>query len=298
MIRTYIEHYRHFGNQFLVYEVRIVDLPTESLDALALRWDWEQPTKEKHDPNETIKNDVAPASFESTHKLATSKMGLFDSSQINALLESKHEIVMAPKLTALNGSSPQLHIGSQHPFVVGHTVVKGEDGMPTDTLQPEIELVEVGIKMEFEGRVIENDTSRLWVRLKFTDTEILNVKESTIEKGGQKYPIQQPSVSSRFIETAFEQKFGFTFAMVGEPEMVETVVEHGVPILGKIPYVNRLFKNVAIHSELRTQLVLVTCRLEGGKEELAAAVSQSTETSFEKSGSLTDERTSTRRPSK
>jgi general secretion pathway protein D len=223
-------------------------------------------------------------------------MGLFDSSQINALLQSKHEIVIVPRLTALNGSSPQLHIGSQHPFVVGHTVVEGEDGMPTDTLQPEIELVEVGIKIELEGRVVENDTSKLWVRLKFTDTEILGVKESTINKGGQKYPIQQPSVSSRL--TAFEQKFGFTFAMVGEPEMVETVVERGVPILGKIPYVNRLFKNVAIHSELRTQLVLVTCRLEGGKEELAAAVSQSTETSPEKSGSLTDERTSTRRPSK
>jgi beta-lactamase regulating signal transducer with metallopeptidase domain len=283
LIRTYLEHFRHFGNQFLVYEVQIIDLPTESLDALAIRWDWEQTTEKKQDPNATIKNEVVPASAESSRKFTMSKMGQFDSSPIKALLQCKHEIVMAPKLTALNGASSQLHVGSQHPFVVGHTAVEGADGMPNNTLKPEIELVEVGIKMELEGRVIENDTSRLLVRLKFTDTEILAVEESTIEKGGQKFPIQQPKVSSKFIETAFEQKLGLTFAMAGEPEMVEKLVERGVPILGKIPYVNRLFKNVAIQSELRTRVILVTCRLQGGEEESSTVVSPSTEGSLEKS---------------
>jgi beta-lactamase regulating signal transducer with metallopeptidase domain len=299
LIRKYLEHYRHFGNQFLVYEVRILDVPTESLDALALRWDWQQTTKEKHDPNETIKNDVVPASFASTRTLSTSKTGQFDSSQIKALLKcDRCNLLMAPKISGLSSQSVQVHQGNQFSFVVGHAAVMGEDGMPTNTFQPQIELVEEGVKLELEGRGIENAPSKLSVRLKITHTEILDVWESTIEKGGQEYPIQQPRVSSKFIETAFEQKLGLTSAIAGEPEMVETVVERGVPILGKIPYVNRLFKNVAIHSELRTQVVLVTCRLEGGKEELAAAVSQSTETSPEKSGSLTDERTSTRRPSK
>jgi type II secretory pathway component GspD/PulD (secretin) len=140
-------------------------------------------------------------------------------------------------------------------------------------------LVDVGIKIELEGRGIANDPSKLSVKLKITQTEILDVVESTIDTGGQEYSILQPKVSRKFIETAFEQKLGLTFAIAGEPEMVETVVDRVVPILGKIPYVNRLFKNVAKHSELRTQVVLVSCSLVGGKQESGAAVSQSTETS-------------------
>jgi beta-lactamase regulating signal transducer with metallopeptidase domain len=268
LIRKYLEHYRHFGNQFLVYEVRILDVPTESLDALALRWDWQQTTKEKNDPNETIKNGVVPASFASTRTLSTSsKVGQFDSSQIKALLNcDRCNILMAPKISGLNSQSTKVHSGSERSFVVGHAAVMGEDGMPTNTRQPQIELVEEGVKLELEGRAIENDPSRLSVRLKITHTEILDVWESTIEKGGQEYPIQQPRVSSKFIETGFEQKLGLTFAIAGEPEMVESVVERGVPIFARIPYVNRLFKNVAIHSELRTQVVLVTCSLQGGKQ--------------------------------
>ena len=280
LIRKYLEHYRNFGSQFLVYEVRILDVPTESLDALALRWDWQQTTEEKHDPNETIKNDVVPASFASTRTLSTSKTGQFDSSQIKALLNcDRCNILMAPKISGLNSQSTKVHSGSERSFVVGHAAVIGEDGMPTNTFQPQIELVEEGVKLELEGKGIENDPSKLSVRLKIAHTEILDVWESTIEKGGQEYPIQQPRVSSKFIETGFEQKLGLTFAIAGEPEVVETVVERGVPILAKIPYVNRLFKNVAIHSELRTQVVLVTCSLHGGKQELGTAVSQSTETS-------------------
>jgi type II secretory pathway component GspD/PulD (secretin) len=259
-------------------------VPTENLDALGLPWDWEQPTEKNHAPNASIKNHVVRASFELTRKFATSKMGQFDSSQIKTLLECKHESFLAPRVTALNGTLAALSAGSERPFVVGHFLDE-KSGVPTNATQPEIEMVQVGIEMELEGRVVKNDTSKMWVRIRFINTEIvggatnLDAPITTVETGGQAYPTQRPYVRREFMEASFEQNLGKTIAIAGEPEMVETVVERGVPLLGKIPYVNRLFKNVAIHSELRTQVVLVSCSLVGGKQESGAAVSQSTETS-------------------
>jgi beta-lactamase regulating signal transducer with metallopeptidase domain len=289
LIRTYLEHFRHFGSKFLVYEVRILNVPTESLDALGLPWDWEQPTEKNHAPSASIKNHVVQASFELTRKFATSKTGQFDSSQIKTLLECKHESFLAPRVTALSGTLAAVRAGSEHPFVVGHTALEGKAGVPTNATQPEIEMVQVGIEMELEGRAVKNDTSKMWVRIRIINTEIvggatnLDAAITTVETGGQAKPTQRPYVSREFMETSFEQNLGKTFAIAGEPEMVEKLVERGVPILGKIPYVNRLFKNVAIQSELRTQVILVTCRLQGGEEDSSTVVSPSTEGSLEKS---------------
>jgi Flp pilus assembly secretin CpaC len=261
-------------------------VPTLSLYALPLRWDWQQTTEEKNDPIETIKFEVVPASFASTRTLSKNMVGQFDSSQINALLKCDGcNILTAPKILGLISQSANVHSGSERSFVVGHAAVIGEDGLPTNTFQPEIESVEEGIRLELEGKVIENDPSRLLVRFKFSDTEILDVVESTIEKGGQEFPIQQPKVISKVIETTFEQKPGFSYAIAGKSAVVRKVVEREVPILAKIPSLNRFVKNVFKRSELRTQVVLVTCSLQGGKQELAAAVSPSTETSPKKSGS-------------
>jgi beta-lactamase regulating signal transducer with metallopeptidase domain len=273
-IRNYLEHCRYFGNQYLEYEIRIIDVPTKSLDAIAIRWDSEQTGEKKGEPNELIKNDVVPASFESIRVVSTSKMGQLDSTQINDLLACDGcQILAAPKLATFNAQSAQVRVGSEHPFVVGHTAVKGEDGKPTGTFQPKIDLVEAGIKLELESRVIENDTSKLAVKLKFTQTKIFDVTTSTFEQNGQEHTVQQPCTKRQFIETQFEQKLGATVALLGEPEMVDTVTERPVPILGKIPYVSRIFKNVAKHSELRTQVVLVTCRLVDGAEQSGATQS-------------------------
>ena len=288
LIRTYLEHYRHFGSKFLVYEVRILNVPTESLDALGLPW--EQPTEKNHAPSASINNHVVRASFELTRKFATSKTGQFDSSQIKTLLECKHEIFLAPRVTALNGTLAALSVGSERPFVVGH-FLDGKAGEPTNATQPEIEMVQVGIEMEMEGRVVKNDSSKMWVRIRFINTEIvggatnLDAAITTVEAGGQAYPTQRPYVSREFMEASFEQNLGKTIAIAGEPEKVEKLVERRMPILGKIPYVNRLFKNVAIQSELRTQVILVTCRLQGGEEDSSTVVSPSTGGSLEKSSS-------------
>lgn len=284
LIRKYLEHYRHFGRQLLLYEVLILDVPTKSL--YALRLDWQRATEEKNDPIETIKSEVVPASFASTRMLSKNLVGQFDSSQINSLLKCDGcNILTAPKILGFSSQTANVHSGSERSFVVGHAAVIGEDGLPTNTFQPEIRSVEEGIRLELEGKGIEKDPSRLLVRFKLSDTEILKVVESTIEKGGQEFPIQQPKVISKVIETTFEQKPGLSYAIACKPEVVRKVVEREVPILAKIPSLNRFVKNVFKRSELRTQVFVVTCSLVNGNQELAATVSPSTETSPKKSGS-------------
>lgn len=297
MIRTYLEHYRCLGDQILVFEVRIVELPTKSLDGLSFRSDSERTTQGLKEPNQPNENEVVAASFESKRVATANKVSQFDASQIEELLASDGcQIISAPKISTFNAQSAQVTIGSEHPFVVGYTPVIGEDGKPTDTLQPKIELVLAGINLKLEGRVIENDPSKLTVYLTYTDTKIGNVVSYTHEQDGHEHTIQQPSLNRRFIETGVEQKLGSTFAVEVEPELVETIVEKRVPVLEKIPYVNRFFKNVAKHSELRTRLVLVNCRLVDGATESEDAFSQPGQSDLEKLDDPKDELKVNRRP--
>jgi beta-lactamase regulating signal transducer with metallopeptidase domain len=278
-IRSYLDHYRHFGNKILVFELRILDVPTKSLDALAIQWDSKQSAPETKESKE---GEVVPASFKSARMWTSNNVARFETSQIKELIASDGCVVISsPKLVSLHAQTAKVQIGSIRPFVVGHTAIKDKDGKPTDTFQPEISMVEEGIKLELEGRSIANDSSKLAVRLNLTNSKVMDVKTVDYEENGKELSIESPNVRQRSIQTVFEQVLGSTFAVTSNPERVDTVTERAVPLLGKLPFVGGTFKNTAMHSELRTQVVLITSTLVDGPEESPAAANPASETKGE-----------------
>ncbi len=79
--------------------------------------------------------------------------------------------------------------------------------------------------------------------------------------------VQQPSLASTNISTTVSVPDGGTILLGGIKRMREGRIERGVPILSKIPYVNRLFKNTAIGRETSTLMMTVTPRIIIQEEE-------------------------------
>ncbi|QDV23121.1 type II secretion system protein GspD [Aureliella helgolandensis] len=79
--------------------------------------------------------------------------------------------------------------------------------------------------------------------------------------------VQQPSFSQTNISTTVSVPDGGTILLGGIKRMRESRIERGVPILSKIPYVNRLFKNTAIGRETSTLMMTVTPRIIIQEEE-------------------------------
>ncbi|MCR9119742.1 MAG: type II and III secretion system protein, partial [bacterium] len=65
---------------------------------------------------------------------------------------------------------------------------------------------------------------------------------------------------------------GGTVLLGGVKRLSEGRNEFGVPLLSKIPYVNRLFKNVAIDRNTQSLMLMVTPRIIIQEEEELAAV--------------------------
>ncbi|MFN9853858.1 MAG: hypothetical protein ACK57P_18745, partial [Planctomycetota bacterium] len=79
------------------------------------------------------------------------------------------------------------------------------------------------------------------------------------------------------VSTTVSVPDGGTILMGGIKRLREGRTERGTPILSKIPYINRLFRNTAIGRETSTLMFTVTPRIiipEEEEEELGIPVSR------------------------
>ncbi len=79
--------------------------------------------------------------------------------------------------------------------------------------------------------------------------------------------IQQPVVNTITIDTTVSVPDGGTVVMGGLKRLSESRSEYGPPILSKIPYINRLFKNVGYGRSAESLLIMVTPRIIIQEEE-------------------------------
>jgi type II secretory pathway component GspD/PulD (secretin) len=79
--------------------------------------------------------------------------------------------------------------------------------------------------------------------------------------------IQQPVVNTINITTTVSVPDGGTVVMGGLKRLSESRSEYGPPILSKIPYINRLFKNVGYGRSSESLLIMVTPRIIIQEEE-------------------------------
>jgi general secretion pathway protein D len=213
--------------------------------------------------------------------------------------DRRTNVLQAPKVTLFNGQQAFVADALQRPFVVGVIPVVGEFAAAQ---QPVIVVLNEGTMMTIQA-VVSDD--RRYVRMTIVPffTQIGNVDEFTFEgsssstssssskdsdEDGKKeedskddetvrsgVTVQLPSFQFISVVTTVSVPDGGTVLLGGIKRLSEGRNEFGVPLLSKVPYINRLFRNVAIGRTTDSLMMMVTPRIiiqEEEEERLGIAV--------------------------
>ena len=207
--------------------------------------------------------------------------------------DRRTNILQAPKVTLFNGQQAFVSDTSQTPFVISVIPVVGDFAAAQ---QPVIVVLSEGTFMTVQA-VVSND--RRFVRLTVvpffskigdvqtftfqgTDTTTQNTSrngivnqatglfnnntdQSTTTHSG--VTVQLPTFSFVTVTTTVSVPDGGTVLLGGIKRLSEGRNEFGVPILDKVPYLDRLFKNVGIGRDASSLMMMVTPRIIIQEEE-------------------------------
>ncbi|MBL9122330.1 MAG: hypothetical protein JNG90_01770, partial [Planctomycetaceae bacterium] len=203
--------------------------------------------------------------------------------------DRRSNVLQAPKVTLFNGQQATVSDTSQSPFVISVIPVVGDFAAAQ---QPVIIILSEGTFMTVQA-VVSSD--RRFVRLTIVpffshigdvDTFTFNGSSTTTERSGSDGPedntsaredevttitegttVQLPTFSFVTVTTTVSVPDGGTVLLGGIKRLSEGRTEFGVPILNKLPYVSRLFKNVGIGRETESLMMMVTPRIIIQEEE-------------------------------
>jgi general secretion pathway protein D len=203
--------------------------------------------------------------------------------------DTRTNVLQAPKVTLFNGQTAFVSDTAQRPFVTSVIPVVGDFAAAH---QPVITVLNEGTSLSVRA-VVSND--RRFIRLDlvpffskigevdtftFTgrtdsdsgtvavdptdDTE--TVRENVIESMVGT-TVQLPTFAFTTVSTTVNVPDGGTILLGGIKRLSEGRNERGVPVLSKVPYVNRLFRNVGIGRETSSLMMMVTPRIIIQEEE-------------------------------
>jgi type II secretory pathway component GspD/PulD (secretin) len=204
--------------------------------------------------------------------------------QLALLMESvqgdrRTSIMQAPKVTLFNGQAGTVNATDTQHYLTGLDVTTVDGKV---VLHPKNEPATTGFRMTARP-VVSADRRFVQVGLKVEQTDLateavpLVPVTVSLEYGkGKPVPctqyLQQPKFNKLAIKTTVAIPDGGTALIGGMKKLVETRNEFGPPVLSKVPYVNRLFKNVAYGQETQQVYVLVTPRVIVNEQEEVQAL--------------------------
>jgi general secretion pathway protein D len=209
--------------------------------------------------------------------------------------DSRTNVMQAPKVTMFDGQSASVIDGAQVPFVTGLTPVVGDFAVAQ---QPIIAILHEGTQLTVQSVVTPD---KRFVRMTmsptfstitnrdrtftFTGSTSSNTGTTVIGEDGTPLPdndnaqtnfvgstVQLPTLGVTTISTTVVVPDGGTILLGGIKRLSETRQEQGVPMLSKIPYVNRLFSNIGTARTANTFMMTVTPRIIIPEEEEAAVL--------------------------
>lgn len=211
--------------------------------------------------------------------------------------DSRTSVLQAPRVTMFDGQQATIQDTVSRPFVVSLIPVVGDFAVGQ---QPVIVVVNEGTTLNVQA-VVSQDKRFVRLTLNPTFSRIDRVEQFTFQ--GTKSTssgttvidpatgkptnnrddetevvtgttVQQPVFASTNVSTTVSVPDGGTILLGGIKRMSEGRTERGIPILSKIPYLSRLFKNTVIGRQTSTLMLTVTPRIIIQEEEEAILLGQ------------------------
>jgi general secretion pathway protein D len=206
--------------------------------------------------------------------------------------DSRTNVMQAPKVTMFDGQVANIIDQAQRPFVMGLQPVVGDFAVAQ---QPIIVILNDGTSLNVQSvvsqdkRYVRMTLAPSFTRIEdadrqftFTGTRTSRTGTSVIGPDGKPTTdrnneeevvsgstVQLPTLGTTTVSTTVNVPDGGTILLGGIKRLQEGRNERGVPILSKIPYINRLFKNVGIGRTTNTLMMTVTPRIIIPEEEEA-----------------------------
>ncbi len=210
--------------------------------------------------------------------------------------DTRSNVLQAPKVTLFNGQQAIVSDSSQSPFVISVIPVVGDFAAAQ---QPVIIVLSEGTFMTVQA-VVSNDkrfvrltvvpffskitavntftftgsnttttdTTRSGIQSAATDpTKLWNQTGDTSTNTSSGTTVQLPTFSYVTVTTTVSVPDGGTVLLGGIKRLSEDRTEYGVPMLDKLPYLNRLFSNTGIGRETQSLMMMVTPRIIIQEEE-------------------------------
>lgn len=168
----------------------------------------------------------------------------------------------APRLTFTNGQTSNIYVATQVSFVSDLTPVVSESAVGFD---PTLNVINEGVRLLVDGTI---SADRRYVTLN-VDASVARIERFenraiTAVAGGQLVNsastqsfIQLPTTTVTRVQTTVTVPDQGTILLGGQRVVTEGEVETGVPVLSKIPIINRLFSNRTETKEEQTLLILI-----------------------------------------
>ncbi|MHC4768734.1 MAG: type II secretion system protein GspD, partial [Planctomycetota bacterium] len=173
-------------------------------------------------------------------------------------------VLTAPRLTFFNGQRAWVAVADQVSFISALIPITGD---AAGAFQPIPGVVNEGVVLDVEG-VISADRRYVTMTVLVSLSEIVNIREvevqgavggvGDIEGGGDFSATQElPEVEVSLVQTTVSVPDKGTVLLGGTRRVDEVEVESGVPILSKIPFINRFFTNRLTSKSEKTLLILI-----------------------------------------
>ncbi|OWK43070.1 hypothetical protein FRUB_02669 [Fimbriiglobus ruber] len=204
--------------------------------------------------------------------------GAVDSARLTQLLaaakaDGNIDILYRPQMLLTEGVVSRFEISQEHKFLTGLDVSMGNDGV---VQKPRYEAVREGIRINLTP-TLSTDKKTIALTLDYETARldkmdpVAPVAVSGDPATGEQPPLllQKPRVQRAATQVEVTVRPGVTAVVVGPKVTRETRTEFALPVVSKIPYLNRLFRNVAIGRTEAQQLILVTAQLQSTDGEPA-----------------------------
>ena len=180
----------------------------------------------------------------------------------------------APRLTFTNGQTSNIYVATQVAFVSDLTPIVGDSSVGFD---PTLANVAEGVVLTLEGTV---SADRRYVTLNvdaavsridgFSNTAVTAIAGGQlVNSAATQSFIQAPTVTVTRVQTTVTVPDQGTILLGGQRLITESEIESGVPVLSKIPIINRFFSNRVSTKEEQTLLILLkpTILIQNEEEE-------------------------------
>jgi general secretion pathway protein D len=194
-----------------------------------------------------------------------------DDIQVDLLIEATQAdrrslVLTAPRLTFFNGQRAWIAVTTQTAFVSGLTPITGDS---VGAFQPIVSALSEGFVLDVEA-VISSDRRYVTINVQFDQAELQGFRQTSAQGaagggfggggggvGTFEATIDLPIIEGAFIRTTVSVPDKGTVLLGGQRTSQEFETETGVPVLSKIPFINRFFTNRQTSKEEQTLLMLI-----------------------------------------